>query len=207
MKSIDMTGQKVGMLTCLEKVGIDKLHSTIWKCRCDCGKECELSRPVILRLRSPSCGCQKWAGNRKANKRDRNATYKTWTGLSERCYNPNGTGYACYGGRGITVCDEWRADYNNFLKDMGDKPVGMTLDRIDNNGPYSKANCRWATRKEQAQNKRTTVRVTIDGVTKCATEWAAEKGVPPDRVLDRVRRGWAVEDLFIPPLCNSTKKA
>lgn len=98
------------------------------------------------------------------------AIYKLWQGMRERCNNPNNKHYFGYGSRGISVCKEWRY-FANFYADMGDKPDGKVLDRIDNNGPYSPSNCRWATLKESANNRRTNRMVTINGVTWTLQEW------------------------------------
>jgi len=88
--------------------------------------------------------------------------YRTWSSMKQRCYNPNDTGYADYGGRGIRVCDEWRWSFKQFFEDMGPRPEGLSIDRIDNDGNYEPNNCRWATRSEQVINRRTPQRVQAD---------------------------------------------
>jgi len=107
----------------------------------------------------------------------RTPTHQCWSDLKQRCYNTNCKKYPIYGGRGIKVCDRWLESFSNFLEDMGEKPKGFTLDRVDNNGDYSKENCRWATPKEQALNRRTNRLITFNGQTKTITEWAHELGI------------------------------
>ena len=98
-------------------------------------------------------------------------TYLVWKGLRNRCNNPNDVGYKNYGGRGITYCERWE-DYENFVQDMGNKPDGMSIDRIDVDGNYCKENCRWATRKQQNNNKRNSLNVTYNNQTLNLSEWA-----------------------------------
>ncbi len=106
----------------------------------------------------------------------------------QRCYNPSCRDYKYYGGRGITICERWLADFQNFLDDMGLRPDGMTLERKDVNGPYSPENCVWATRKEQTENRRDTLTLTVDGVTKTLNEWSAETGISYGTLKARKQR-------------------
>jgi hypothetical protein len=114
--------------------------------------------------------------------------YKAWAQMKNRCSNVNDPGWANYGGRGITVCDRWQT-FESFYADMGERPEGKTLDRIDNDGNYEPGNCRWATPSEQLSNRRTSLLLTLDGVTKTVTGWARSKGLRPGTILDRYRRG------------------
>lgn len=122
--------------------------------------------------------------------------YWAWTSMIARCYNPNYGKYADYGGRGITVCDYWRNSYENFLADMGRKPgPSYSLDRYpDQDGEYCKANCRWATSVQQANNRRSNVRYTLNGSTYTQAEWCRLFDVDPRLFCTRIKRGWSVID-------------
>ncbi len=126
------------------------------------------------------------------------STYQCWQDMKQRCTNPRHKQYKNYGGRGIRICDRWLQAYRWFLQDMGEKPVGYTIDRIDNNGDYSRDNCRWATRMEQRRNQRTCVYIEHDGKKMTATEWAILLGKPPVTIRSRVAAGWKVEDVLDP---------
>src|SRR6266581_5331282 len=115
--------------------------------------------------------------------------YRIWKNMLARCTNPHNKHFMNYGGRGIIVCERWRK-FENFFADMGFPPKGMMLDRIDNNKSYDKFNCRWATSKQQALNKRTNRLIEIDGVVKTAKEWADSLGICPSTIRNRLHRGW-----------------
>jgi hypothetical protein len=126
--------------------------------------------------------------------------YSVWRGMTSRCRNPKSTGYHNYGGRGIKVCERWQL-FDNFLADMGEKPEGMTLERIDSNGDYEPGNCRWATYAEQARNKHNNINITINKTSKCLTDWAAFAGISVETVISRLRVGWEPWlAIFYPPM-------
>ena len=120
------------------------------------------------------------------------STYFVWVGLRRRCFNPNHRDYAAYGGRGITVCRRW-ADYDAFLEDMGERPVGTSIDRIDNDGNYEPSNCKWATKVEQCRNMRRSRIFPHNGESKTLTEWSKVLGINYDRLRGRLRLGWTFE--------------
>lgn len=121
-------------------------------------------------------------------------TYECWVNMKTRCYNQNYARFDRYGGRGIAVCDRWRdgesglSGYECFVADMGEQPPRLTIERIDNDGPYAPGNCRWATRREQARNRRSSKHGTANGETKCAKEWAATLGVSVNAFATRARK-------------------
>lgn len=123
----------------------------------------------------------------------RTPTYHTWAMMNQRCLNPKQNIYDKYGGRGIGVCERWRSSFVAFLEDMGERPEGMTLDRIDNDGDYCPENCRWATPTEQANNTRRTRYITIDGKRHLANAIASENGIRPATVSQRINMGWSIE--------------
>jgi hypothetical protein len=115
--------------------------------------------------------------------------YHIWNSMRQRCNNPNSAPYRNYGGRGITICERWDS-FNNFVEDMGSRPDGALLERKDNNGPYNKENCRWATRSEQNRNKRDNHLVTHNGETKCLAEWVERSGLNRRTLTKRLAHGW-----------------
>ena len=127
-------------------------------------------------------------------------TYQSWQDMKQRCNNPNSQQFHNYGASGIRVCQRWMESFENFLRDMGEKPDLMTLDRIDNDGDYSPENCRWATKRQQSNNQRTTVNITLHGVTMCRRDWAKKTGLHETTIQYRMNAGWPIED------CLSTQK-
>lgn len=157
---IDMTNQRFGRLTVLRRAPKQGGRRAYWVCQCECGRQTEISGSQ-LRSGTQSCGCL-WREAMKAanethgrgSKSLRDRTYKTWLSMKARCENPRSQNYKYYGGRGIEICARWSSNFEEFLADMGDRPEGKSLDRIDPDGDYEPGNCRWATRKEQRVNRR-----------------------------------------------------
>lgn len=123
----------------------------------------------------------------------RTPTYHTWAMMKQRCFNEKTAAHKKYGARGITVCERWRDSFAAFVADMGERPAGMSLGRIDNDGPYSPDNCRWESPKQQANNTRRTRRVMVDGEKRAAREVADEKGLNQGKVAGRLQSGWTIE--------------
>jgi hypothetical protein len=131
-------------------------------------------------------------------------TYQSWQDMLKRCFNQKRPEYSNYGGRGITVCCEW-LQFENFLRDMGEKPIGLSLGRIRNEGNYEPSNCRWETREEQNNNTRRNRLITIDGETKTVAMWARHKGVKVGVILTRLCRGGLDYDAVMKPKRRSPK--
>lgn len=141
----DLTGRTVGLLVVIRPA--DKKR--FWECRCDCGASAIVRTDHLVHSRVKSCGCFR----RSVHGMHHSTTHKTWDGMIQRCTNPNNTSFERYGARGVAVSPRWMK-FSNFLADMGERPVGRALDRIDNAKGYEPGNCRWATHAEQGQNRR-----------------------------------------------------
>lgn len=126
-------------------------------------------------------------------------TYNTWVNMISRCKYENLPAYKDYGGRGITVCERWM-DFQNFLDDMGTRPAGTSIDRINNDGNYEPGNCRWATGVEQCKNRRSNRMLTLNGKTMCLTDWCSEFGITRAAVTFRLKRGWTLEKSLSAPI-------
>jgi hypothetical protein len=127
--------------------------------------------------------------------------YAIWSALKNRCLNPNDPRWDSYGGRGITLSEEWQHSFRAFIQDMGSRPTSdHSIERINNDKPYSATNCRWGTRLEQARNKRNNRLLTFKGKTQCVSAWAQDLGIPNKTILSRLCAGWSVENTLSRPI-------
>jgi len=192
MKPMDLTGQRFGRLVAIKRVS--RKPYTLWACRCDCGNNTVVRLGHLRAGATQSCGCLV---------RETSTThgqwgtpeYNAWNTMKQRCLNPNNPRWHQYGGRGITVCEQW-LPFENFIADMGQKPSPEhSLDRIDNESGYRPDNCRWATRSEQCRNSRASYNSIA---AKCRA-----RGITYATVKDRRRKGWTLRQaLNTPSFCN-----
>lgn len=198
------TGTRFGRLTVMGPSPERRGSFVAWGCRCDCGMIVIVSGVNLRAGHTLSCGCLVASRNRERllthGRADAAPEYKTWLAMRGRCLNPNNRQYANYAGRGITICPEW-SDFAVFYRDMGAKPSPThSIDRIDNDGPYSPSNCRWATPTQQARNRRIVRLLTWRGETRPLPEWAEITGLTPMAIYHRLDRGWTVDKTLTRPL-------
>mgnify|MGYP000251181578 CR=1 FL=1 len=195
-------GKRFGRLVVLSHTNYGRNTSCgniIWKCRCDCGNITYVSTNNLISKYSKtlSCGCLRRENSTKHNLSE-TKIYKTLVAIKGRCKNKNNKNYFRYGGRGITICQEWDGEhgFENFYKWSMENGYadGLTIDRIDNDKGYSPDNCRWVTPKTQMNNTRRNVYIEINGIKKSLTEWAEIYGISIGTVRDRIRRGWSKYD-------------
>lgn len=182
---------------------------------CDCGSAQRVTqRWRLLSGHSTSCGC-KWSeqatrmGHASA-KHHMHGTpeYRAWRGLKYRCLNPNSGSYSRYGGRGITVCQEWADSFEAFYRDMGQRPPGTSIDRIDNQRGYEPGNCRWATPVQQTRNRELVIWFERNGVRKRLIEWCEELGINYYTAYGRIfKRGMSFEEAITRPIRKMPKRA
>lgn len=199
----DLTGQKFGLLTVLEFAGNDNYRSSMWKCLCDCGNISIVRSHDLKSGGTKSCGCLMHAPayNRTHNE-SKTRLFREWANMRNRCQNSNNRSYERYGGRGITVCDEW----NNFITfrdwayDNGYQD-NLSIDRIDVNGNYEPDNCRWATTLEQANNKRSSFMITYFDETHSLSDWCRILNLPYSVIYSRIHiYNWDFETAISTPL-------
>lgn len=195
MRSIEtrLVGQRFGLLTVVSRENLVSGGQYRWNCLCECGKQIAVRGGNLKAGNTTSCGCK--PGKRTHGhilNRKRTPTYASWMMMKNRCKATSGDNFNLYSGRGITVCERWN-DFENFLADMGERPDGTSLDRIDVNGNYEPSNCRWANAKEQARNTRTNRLLHHDGKTLCVSEWSELLGISRPTLGARLRAGWSVE--------------
>lgn len=162
-------------------------------CQCECGVIQKVNIKNLRSGSSKSCGCvniKKIIDRNTKHNRRFTREWRIWQAMKTRCSNKNIIQYKNYGGRGIKVCDEWKNDFMSFYKDMGESPIGSSIERIDNNGNYYKGNCRWATPKEQTRNKSNNHK--INGI--CITDIDRSLGGNAGLVFKRLKRGWLIKN-------------
>jgi len=189
---IDLSGQVFNRLTVIKCAGQNKRREYLWHCKCECGKDKITTSYHLKSGKCRSCGCA--AGT---HHKCRTPEYRTWNGMVNRCHNTKNGSYHRYGARGISVCDSWRWSFENFLKDMGEKPADeYSIDRVDNEGDYTKENCRWATKREQANNRRSSYNITHDGVTLTQIQWARRLKINQPTLSRWLKNGMSFKDVI-----------
>ena len=205
MPQLELTGMTFGRLTVIARAerGACPGPHLAWTCHCACGTVVTVVGPSLRTGLTKSCGCLRrevTGAKRRSHRQSNSREYQSWAHAKRRCFSPRDANYANYGGRGITMCAEWRNSAATFLRDMGPCPTGHTLDRIDNDGNYEPGNCRWATALTQTNNTRTNRRVTFRGETHTVAEWARIIGMPRDTLKCRLHHGWPPERALTTPV-------
>jgi hypothetical protein len=209
----DIVGKRFGKLVVVERAGSERIdagrHRALWRCVCDCGGERITPAYALTWGRTTSCGCNRY--NRQSREQHGHSgyalkgvkpspTYTAWRSMRVRCTEPTVRSYQRYGGRGITVCDRW-LKFENFLADMGERPSSEhSLDRIDNDGPYDPANCRWATRIEQATNRAVVRRLEYRGKIYSLAALARFARSSEEVLRSRLKAGWTIAQAVETPV-------
>lgn len=195
---LELSNKRFGRLVVVDRSHKGKRGEIFWLCQCDCGNTKTVRANQLTRGITKSCGCL----HREAVTHHGMTglpTFKSWESMKQRCLNPNAPDYAAYGGRGIQVCERWVNSFDTFLADIGNRPAGTTLDRIDPNGNYEPSNCRWADHKTQNSNKRITKRYAFNGKEMTTAEISEATGVQQRLIVDRLRAGWSLEEALSKP--------
>lgn len=187
-------GKKYNLLTPVELIGSDQRRRRLYRCICDCGNERIAVSSYLLNGTTKSCGCtlrQATIKRSTTHGKTKHPLYHVWMGMKTRCFNEKCGWYHRYGGRGITVCDDWKKDFQIFYEwaMASGYREGLSLDRIDVNGNYEPNNCRWATIHEQQNNRRNNVHIEAYGRTLTVAEWAIELGISKETIYTRLKHG------------------
>lgn len=198
-KHLDLTGRKFGKWYVLGHMCTEPYRCLV---TCECGTVKTVLKSHLTGGHTTMCMSCRSSKPRNVNTHymSKTRTYKTWDSMKCRCSTTTDEHYKNYGARGITVCDEWKHSFNAFLSDMGERPNGMTLDRIDNDGDYCKENCRWATNTEQCNNKSNNVRYMYNGEELTVRSISDISGMKLVTLRGRLGRGWSVEKSLIEPI-------
>lgn len=192
---IDLSGKAFGRWLVLERA-----HGAHWKCRCICGNENIVQGSSLTLGKSVSCGCFAKEIN-TSHGMEGTKIYNVWAGMKQRCQNENYHGYARYGGRGINVCEKWQT-FEGFFEDMGERPPGTSIERVDNNGNYELSNCVWAVPKTQIRNRSTTAKIAGESV----AALAERNGISAKRLRERIKAGIIGKELLSTEKLNRWRK-
>lgn len=204
-KSINILGRRFGRLTVIERVEPSDGKKLRWKCVCDCGGGAISYYSDLASGHSLSCGCVQRERARAAKTthgQSGSPEHRSWKAMWTRVTNSKVPNYKDYGGRGIAVCDRWLL-FENFYADMGDRPAGTSLDRIDNSRGYEPGNCRWADRKTQNSNRRSNKIISLNGESRTLSEWSRLSGVDRHTIMKRIMSGARDEEVIAKRRNNS----
>lgn len=222
MKRVDIIGHKFNRITVVSfaytQKGKGRCYHLFYNCICECGNTCIIEGSKLRNGHTQSCGCYRHKRQVEANTKHNgrySRLYVVWCDMKGRCYNKNDKRYNCYGARGITVCDEWKNDFNAFQKwaeKTGYNPKAKrgecTIDRINNDLGYSPENCRWITNQKQANNKSNNVFLTYKGETKTIAEWSRITGIKQSTIQARIKyQNWSVEKALSQQVRKKIKKS
>lgn len=202
----DITGNKYNYLTVLYATGrIEGKRGFFWHCKCDCGNEIDVLGASLKSGNTTACGCRQKIGWKNGYKHGLTHTrlHSIWNGMKQRCFSKNNDYYYNYGGRGITMCDEWKNDFKAFYNwsIKNGYSDNLTIDRIDNDGNYEPSNCRWITRTEQMRNTRRSRKFSYKGEMKTASELSEICGIPSVIIYHRIAiLNWNIEDAMSKPV-------
>ena len=201
MSAVDITGQVFGRWTVLKR-GENQNGTAMWLCKCECGNINTVQGGHLRNGHSKSCGCfkrelaaERCTTHGMVDSRE----YSSWKAMKKRCLNPNDIGFKRYGGRGITVCPEWMV-FENFYADMGERPEGTSLDRIDNSKGYFSDNCRWSTDKQQCNNRSCSRILEFLGMKRTLAQWAEIADMNYQTLFNRISSGWSVHQALLTPI-------
>lgn len=205
----DLTGATFNLLTVLRRS--DRKGTKVrWVCQCRCGQQTTVIADQLTSGKTQSCGCLRKSTKNKPKAFTHGMTYSpefsSWSAMRKRCLNKRHHAYHRYGGRGITICDEWIDSFEAFYRDMGPRPKNLTLERKDTNKGYSKENCIWATRAEQNINRRNTRLIEHDGKRLTIKEWSKVCGLKVCTINSRIHDGWDPVKAITTPLQTRTGK-
>lgn len=189
-------GQRFGKLVIVNVAGRDRQGHPIARCKCDCGNMKDVSAYRLYRLQTRSCGCL-WNPGNTTHGKSKLPEYRVWKEMRKRCYCKTNKEYPTYGALGVRVCKRWN-NFQNFITDMGSRPEGTLIDRMDPKGNYEPTNCRWATTTESGRNKRNSFKVSIGGKSKHWMDWCDEFQVPYAWAKNKLDSGIAPENVFCP---------
>lgn len=199
-KALDLSNKRFGSLVAVETTSRNKRGQRIWTCKCDCGKTTHVISGSLVSGNTKSCGCLNSKMTIRRNFRHgmtKTRIYNIWCRMRQRCSDKKCREYKLYGGRGITVCEEWQdfIQFHDWARESGYEE-NLTIDRIDVNGNYEPDNCRWATRLEQGNNKGNNHVVEYNGESRTIAEWSRETGVKGSLIRWRLKQGWDLKDVF-----------
>lgn len=207
-KIMRLEGKKYGKLTVVEFSHQNKAGNAVWKCVCDCGNTASVAAGNLRRGNTKSCGCLPSEIHTKHG-RSNDYIFKLWVHIMDRCLNPKSPFYHRYGGRGIRIHEPWK-DSSRFISDViseiGERPEGChSLDRKENDIGYFPGNIRWATWKQQANNKSNNRILEFKGESKTVSQWSESLGIDYAVILNRLRRGWSVKKALSTPAAKAAK--
>lgn len=208
---IELAGLRVGRLLVISQAERYRPKVPMWNCVCDCGKTTVVAGKHLRGEKVRSCGCllkDSISSISKTHGLTNSPEYGVWCGMKRRCFNKNELSYPSYGGRGITVCSQWVNSFETFFADMGARPSGnFSIERVNPNGDYSPENCTWIPMRDQAANKRNSIRWLFNGENLLMNEWSVKTGIPVPTLSARKKAGWLIERLLSTPLDTSKRNS